>query len=155
VAEQILHHDAIKQIFFGNVKMYLNSLHKSKSMGKLFFSQKHLRVETPLTTDGVTLAYDENSQVKKRITYLPMSAKRFLEKQNANLPNHLKATITEIDAIAQAKQPPVNKAGAGVTTTAGEPKLQPGVQRHGKATTSDVHHEGDKVKNVTDDNDNQ
>jgi hypothetical protein len=69
----------------------------------LLFKQKHLRVESPLTTDGMNLRYDENGKNPKKITVLPMSAKLKLESNQAKKPPHLRATITVVegDKIAE------------------------------------------------------
>ncbi|MER3499850.1 MAG: hypothetical protein C4308_15180 [Chitinophagaceae bacterium] len=55
-----------------------------------------LKVSTPLTIDGVRLAYDEKNQPIFQITFLPLSAKREFERNNSKLPQHLQAQIEEI-----------------------------------------------------------
>lgn len=71
------------------------------------FSQKHLRLEIPLTTDGMNLNYDENNQVRKKIVVLPYSAKRAIESNQAKKPAHLKAKITVVEGDKLPKQPVV------------------------------------------------
>lgn len=58
---------------------------------------KKLRVKTPQTTDGKTLAYDGNKQVIYTESIVEFSAKKEFESLNATLPEHLKHELEEID----------------------------------------------------------
>lgn len=51
-------------------------------------------VKTPVTTDGITLAYDDNQQPIFREMTLPVYAKELLEKHNDKLPVHLRHKIS-------------------------------------------------------------
>jgi hypothetical protein len=73
-----------------------------------FIKEQHLRVKTPITTDGLTLAYDSFQRPKYSITHLPITAKAALEKANKRLPNHLKKIIEIIDPIEAPKSPAAN-----------------------------------------------
>jgi hypothetical protein len=64
-----------------------------------FIREKHIRVKTPITVDGLTLAYDAFSRPKYSVTHLPLTAKIYLEKANKKLPPHLKKVIEIIDPI--------------------------------------------------------
>jgi hypothetical protein len=72
----------------------------------LLFQQRHLRVETPQTTDGKNLAYNDDSTVIIKTSVAPVTARRALEALNAKLPTHLRSKITEVAAIAE---PPSSK----------------------------------------------
>lgn len=70
---------------------------------------KFLEVQTPVTTDGITLKYDQNRQPMFKTTFLPITAKRELERNAARLPVHLRPIITAKDgdtAEATAPQEP-------------------------------------------------
>lgn len=58
--------------------------------------KSYLRVKTPVTTDGVNTKI-ENDRAVYKTTHLPISAKKFLDIENANLPDHLKHKIEVID----------------------------------------------------------
>jgi len=60
----------------------------------LLLSKKHLRVEIPQTIDGINLLYDEQMKVVIKTVYLPFSAKRSIESNQAKKPEHLRAKIT-------------------------------------------------------------
>ena len=60
----------------------------------LLLSKKHLRVEVPQTSDGVTLLYDDNKRPVTKTVILPFSAKRSIESNQAKRPKHLQAKIT-------------------------------------------------------------
>lgn len=64
--------------------------------------KKYLKVETPVTTDGKTLAYDENRQPIMKTTYLPITAKVELLRNTSKLPEYLRPTITEMSGDADA-----------------------------------------------------
>ena len=63
----------------------------------LLLSKKHLRVEVPQTSDGVTLLYDENKRPVTKTVILPFSAKREIESYMAKQPNHLQGKITPVE----------------------------------------------------------
>lgn len=76
------------------------------SAGELFGGKPYLRVLTPQTTDGTNLRYDEsNERVIKKETHLPLTARKFLEAENENLPVQLRHIITEVDG----SEPPAVK----------------------------------------------
>jgi hypothetical protein len=58
-----------------------------------FLNSDHLRVVTPVTTNGVQPKLDDRGTQVYKETLLPLSAKKALMEQNNNLPNHLKKTI--------------------------------------------------------------
>ena len=60
-------------------------------------SKRHLRVEVPQTSDGVTLLYDDNQRVVTKTVFLPFSAKRDIESYMAKQPNHLQGKITPVE----------------------------------------------------------
>jgi hypothetical protein len=64
-----------------------------------FIKERHLRVKTPITVDGLVLAYDSFQRPRYSITHLPITAKVHLEKANRKLPVHLKKIIEVIDPI--------------------------------------------------------
>lgn len=61
-----------------------------------------IRVQTPVTTDGTTLAYDENKQVQYKTTYHPATARREMESIAAKQPAHLRPIITDVAAKTAA-----------------------------------------------------
>ena len=63
----------------------------------LLLSKKHLRVEIPQTTDGVNLLYDENMRPVIKTVFLPFTAKRTVESNQAKKPKHLQAKITVVE----------------------------------------------------------
>jgi hypothetical protein len=58
----------------------------------MIFPQGTLRVVSPVTEDGNRPKIIDGMPVYKE-TFLPKTAKRALERQNNNLPNHLKKKI--------------------------------------------------------------
>lgn len=83
----------------------------------LFGKKGYLRVTTPQTIDGTTLRYDEENgeRVVKKETHLPLTAKKYMDAENENLPNHLKHKIEvvpgeEDDAPKRGKPGPKPKA---------------------------------------------
>lgn len=69
------------------------------------FSENHLRVSKPVTTDGVNLALDSEGKRKMKTVHLPKSAKPYIELRNKKLPDNLKIKIEEIPGYTPA---PVN-----------------------------------------------
>lgn len=53
----------------------------------------YLRVLSPKTRNGNDLVIGEDGRVEYKETHLPMSSKRYMELQNAKLPDHLKKKI--------------------------------------------------------------
>ena len=60
----------------------------------LLLSKKHLRVEVPQTIDGINSLLDDNNRLVTKTVYLPFSAKRMIESNQAKKPKHLQAKIT-------------------------------------------------------------
>lgn len=58
---------------------------------------KNMKVLTPETTDGTTLAYDENRQPKFKETIVPETARTHFESLNSRLPEHLKHILVALD----------------------------------------------------------
>ena len=58
---------------------------------------KQLLVRTPITTDGITLKYDEAKQPQFKETILPLTARKDFEILNASLPEHLRHQLVEED----------------------------------------------------------
>ena len=67
----------------------------------LLLSKKHLRVEIPLTADGVTLLYDDNQRPVTKVVFLPLSAKLKIESNQAKKPKALQAKITVVEGDFQ------------------------------------------------------
>jgi hypothetical protein len=66
-------------------------------------SQKHLRVQTPRTVDGISAQRDEHSsEIIYRVTHHPLSAKRHFERLNASLPKQLKMIIEELPGDSES-----------------------------------------------------
>lgn len=57
-----------------------------------FQSGPYLRVKSPITKDGSNILIVDG-QVQYKDTYLPMSAKKYMEAQNSLLPGNLKKII--------------------------------------------------------------
>lgn len=72
------------------------------------FKGDYLRVRTPLTSDGVSPIV-ENDRIKYREDFLPLSAKRMLEKKNEKLPSALRK---KIEVVSNEVRPtiPVDKS---------------------------------------------
>lgn len=63
-------------------------------------------VKSPVTTDGITLAYDETTNKPMyREMVLPVAAKPLIEKQNEKLPPHLKKIISLVPEPNSAPKP--------------------------------------------------
>lgn len=56
------------------------------------FKGDYLRVQTPITSDGVSPVV-ENDRIKYREDHLPLSARKMLESKNAKLPSGLRKKI--------------------------------------------------------------
>jgi len=70
----------------------------------LLLSKKHLRVEVPQTSDGVTLLYDDNQRPVMKTVILPFSAKRDFESHQAKQPKQLQAKITIVEGDVVEKK---------------------------------------------------
>ena len=70
----------------------------------LLLSKKHLRVEIPQTIDGMNLLYDENMKPVIKTVYLPFTAKRVIESNQAKKPKQLQAKITTVEGDLTEKQ---------------------------------------------------
>ena len=75
----------------------------------LLLSKKHLRVEIPITIDGTTILYDEKRHPVTKTVFLPFSAKRMVESNQAKKPTHLQAKITTVDGDIQEVKEKVAK----------------------------------------------
>jgi hypothetical protein len=76
-----------------------------------FLNGDHIRVITPITTDGVIPKLDEQGTQAYKETFLPLSAKKFIESQNHELPNHLKKIIEVVrNDVAQPAAEPAETA---------------------------------------------
>lgn len=68
-------------------------------------TESYLRVLTPQTIDGVNLKYAEGGErVLFKETHLPLTARKHLEAENANLPQQLKHKI-EVVVSAEPVKP--------------------------------------------------
>lgn len=62
-----------------------------------FLNDEHLKIETPKTTDGRSLVFNEvTGKPMYNITFLPLTALRSLEIENQNRENNLKHKITRV-----------------------------------------------------------
>lgn len=73
-------------------------------------SIKKLRILTPVTTDGKTLAYDKDKQPIYTESFAENTAKKDLENLNTHLPEHLRHKLEEVDVIVSAKVEVVEKS---------------------------------------------
>jgi hypothetical protein len=89
-----------------------------------FLKEKHLRVKSPITIDGLTLAYDAFQRPRYNITHLPITAKPHLEKANKKLPQHLKKIIEVIDPI-ETNVPSVGPKPPKIPSFPPAPKKEP------------------------------
>lgn len=67
--------------------------------------KKFLRVETPITSDGINLKYDENGKVQYKTTFLPITAKKEIERNDARSPKHLQKKITVMSGDTDTPEP--------------------------------------------------
>lgn len=71
-------------------------------------AEKFLRVSTPKTIDGVTLAYDDENRPIYHVVHLPFSAKGHLDRANSKRPKHLQHKIEVIEGdLPEPKNPKV------------------------------------------------
>lgn len=57
------------------------------------FKGKHIRVLTPVTTNGINPKTDKDDKVIFKTAFLPFTAKAYIERLNTKLPDHLKKRI--------------------------------------------------------------
>lgn len=71
-------------------------------MSLAVFKGGYLRITTPETTNGIIPATNEQGQVKTFETFLPLSARKHMERENARLEKaghkHLKHKIETVGA---------------------------------------------------------
>lgn len=73
-----------------------------------FLQQDHLRVQRPVTSDGIQLVLDEETnQPIYKTFHLPLSAKPYLELRNAKLPKNLQVKIELVKGFVYVPAPPV------------------------------------------------
>ncbi len=65
---------------------------------------KKLKVLTPQTIDGKTLAYDEDKKVIYSSSIVELAAKKDFEALNAKLPSHLHHILQEIEVDVNVKK---------------------------------------------------
>lgn len=77
----------------------------------LFFDQDYLRVTSVQTKDGVNPRYDENGRIMYKESWLPVSAKKYIERRNEQLPDSLKMKIELVsaDSIGAPQNQPLKK----------------------------------------------
>ena len=63
----------------------------------LLLSKKHLRVEIPQTIDGMNALIGDDGRVVLKTVFLPFTAKRVVESNQAKKPKHLQAKITVVE----------------------------------------------------------
>lgn len=74
-------------------------------MGLPIQGKKFLKVETPITIDGINLKYDQNNQVQYKETFLPITAKKEIERNAARLPKQLQPKITVMSGDTDTPEP--------------------------------------------------
>lgn len=67
-------------------------------------AEKHLVVETVVTSDGITPEIDGDGRVRKQKTYLPLTARKELERQEQRKPVSMRAKITEHPGITHVEK---------------------------------------------------
>jgi hypothetical protein len=85
----------------------------------------YLRVETPITSDGVS-PVTNNGQVQYREDHLPLSSKKYLEAKNQRLPEYLRKRITVVSNQAYS------------TTEVDQPTSQKSEKRKGGRPSKNV-----------------
>lgn len=79
-----------------------------------FISGDYLRVTSVQTEDGSRPKLDENGRQMYKETELPLTAKKYMEKRNELLPNHLKMKIEIVKSIQDGtEQQPVAQGTTG------------------------------------------
>jgi cob(I)alamin adenosyltransferase len=63
----------------------------------LLLSKKHLRVEIPQTIDGMNTLIGDDGRAVIKTVFLPFTAKRTVESNQAKKPKHLQAKITVVE----------------------------------------------------------
>lgn len=87
------------------------------------FDGKYLKVLTPVTVDGLVPFVDEDTGIAKyKESHHPLTARKYLEQQNEDLPRFLRKKIIEVDS--DAEKPTLGKSEqAIVDKKAGKPAL--------------------------------
>lgn len=86
----------------------------------MFYSQDHIRVTKPLTSNGLNPQVDGDGKIRTKIIHLPLTAKKYLEKKNASLPDHLKMKIEVITASGVQEETKEKKAPGRPKTKSNE-----------------------------------
>ena len=74
----------------------------------MYFQGTYLRVLKPRTSNGINPIIDGEGRMDYKETFLPLSAKKRLEKINSKLPQHLKMKIETVTDEAPAEKPKKN-----------------------------------------------
>lgn len=56
----------------------------------------HLKVEVPITTNGIDVVMKDDA-IQYKASFLPLTARKLLEKKNEKLPPFLRMKFTEVD----------------------------------------------------------
>lgn len=73
----------------------------------MFYNQDHLRVQRPVTSDGIQLVIDEETnQPLYKVSHLPITALKLLEDRNKTLPKNLKLKIEVIKGMTYQEPAP-------------------------------------------------
>jgi hypothetical protein len=67
-----------------------------------FFTEDHLRVQKPITSNGINPVVGSDGKIAYKTVFLPITAKKFLEKKNAKLPEHLRTKIEVVPGCRPA-----------------------------------------------------
>ena len=62
----------------------------------MYFKGTYLRVSKPRTSNGINPIVDADGKIEFKETFLPLTAKKKLEKINSKLPQHLRMKIETI-----------------------------------------------------------
>lgn len=68
-----------------------------------FFTEDHLRVQKPQTSNGINPVVGPDGKIAYKTVFLPITAKKFLEKKNAKLPEHLRTKIEVVPGYKPAQ----------------------------------------------------
>lgn len=78
-----------------------------------FLNQDQIEVTSPVTIDGTHPKYDSGGKLMYKKTLLPITAKKHIERQNQNLPDHLKKKIE----VLKWEQPVEDKGSTQTAAT--------------------------------------
>lgn len=67
-----------------------------------FTHEDHIRVQKPLTSNGINPILTDDHRVRYKTTFLPMTAKKHLDKKNLKLPKHLQMIIEVVPGYRPA-----------------------------------------------------